>query len=115
MSDTISSLEALVAARMQDGSSSSSYVAQLKHKGMNKILEKVGEEAVEFILAAKDANTQLNEKATTDTLAEAADLIFHMMVSLSYLNLSMSDVLDVLAQRMHISGLEEKASRSKKE
>lgn len=90
--------------------SDSSYVASLHAKGLNKILEKVGEESVETILAAKDAQ---NSKDKTDLVYETADLWFHTLVMLSHLDLGPEDVLNELARRFNLSGLEEKASRSK--
>ncbi len=86
-----------------------SYVASLHSKGLNKILEKVGEEATEVILAAKDA--QNHPAQTIDVVKETADLWFHTMVMLSALDLSTQDVLDELAERFGVGGLQEKASR----
>lgn len=86
----------------------SSYVASLHAKGLNKILEKVGEEATETILAAKDAQTSGENK---DLIYETADLWFHSLVMLSHLGESPQAVLDELARRFDLSGLEEKASR----
>lgn len=86
-----------------------SYVASLHSKGLNKILEKVGEEATEVILAAKDA--QSHPAQTVDVVKETADLWFHTMVMLSELNLSAQDVLDELEDRLGVGGHEEKASR----
>lgn len=95
-------------ARKQ-ASPESSYVASLHHKGLNKILEKVGEECVETIIAAKDA--ELNPESKKELVGETADLWFHSMVMLSHLGLSAEDVLQELARRFDLSGLEEKASR----
>lgn len=86
-----------------------SYVVQLHQKGLNKILEKVAEECTETLLAAKDAQNQ-GEKE--DVIYETADLWFHSMVMLSHLNIDISSIFDELARRFHLSGLEEKASRS---
>lgn len=86
-----------------------SYVASLHSKGLNKILEKVGEEATEVILAAKD--TQNHPAQTIDVVKETADLWFHTMVMLSALDLSAQDVLDELGRRFGVGGHEEKASR----
>lgn len=88
---------------------SSSYVASLHHKGLNKILEKLGEEAVETIIAAKDA-ASTNE--TSDVIYETADLWFHSLVMLSALNLEPQAVLDELERRFGLSGHAEKAARS---
>lgn len=83
----------------------SSYVASLYAKGLNKILEKVGEEATETIIAAKDCNKQ-------ELISETADLWFHTMVMLADQGLSVADIIDELARRFGLSGLEEKASRT---
>lgn len=86
-----------------------SYVASLHHKGLNKILEKVGEEAVETILAAKDAASSGDAH---DVIYETADLWFHSLVMLSALNLEPQAVLDELERRFGLSGHAEKASRT---
>lgn len=86
-----------------------SYVASLHQKGLNKILEKVGEECIETVLAAKDA-AQTGQMA--DLIYETADLWFHSLVMLSHLNLRPEDVLNELARRFDLSGLAEKAARS---
>lgn len=86
-----------------------SYVASLYAAGTNKILEKVGEEATEVILAAKDAATDEVHKSAL--VKEVADLWFHTMVLLASLDLSSDDVLAELAERFGISGHMEKASR----
>lgn len=88
----------------------SSYVASLHAKGLNKILEKVGEEATEVILAAKDAGTSGDRD---EIIKETADLWFHTLVMLGHLDVSPDDVLKELERRFGVSGLEEKASRSK--
>jgi len=86
-----------------------SYVASLHHKGLNKILEKIGEEATEVILAAKD----VEQHQTKDDLAkEAADLLFHTFVALSHLDIPISKVFEILGQRLGTSGHAEKASRT---
>ena len=86
-----------------------SYVASLHAKGLNKILEKVGEESTEVILAAKNAGGSAETK--TEVVKETADLWFHTMVMLSELDLSTKDVLDELADRFGVSGYDEKAAR----
>ncbi len=90
-------------------SSETSYVASLHEKGLNKILEKVGEEAIEVVIAAKDAQTS---KITKDLVYETADLWFHTLVMLSHLGERPEAVLEELAKRFDLSGLEEKASRN---
>ncbi|MEH6641526.1 phosphoribosyl-ATP diphosphatase [Vreelandella glaciei] len=87
-----------------------SYVASLHHKGLNKILEKIGEEATETVLAAKDAEHG-GETERQALISETADLWFHSMVMLSHLGMDHQAVLDELARRVGISGHEEKASR----
>jgi len=110
MSDILQQLAVILQERKQ-ADPANSYVAQLHHKGLNKILEKVGEEATETILAAKDAETS---GVKNDLIAETADLWFHSLVMLSHLEISHQDVLNELARRMGISGLDEKASRGNK-
>lgn len=82
----------------------SSYVAKLFSKGENAILKKVGEEATEVLLAAKGGDR-------THLVYETADLWFHCMVMLAHQGLSAQDVLNELARREGMSGLEEKAGR----
>ena len=89
---------------------SKSYVAGLHAKGINKILEKVSEEATEVILAAKDSETSGNVE---ELVKETADLWFHTMVLLTHLDSSPAAVLEELERRFGISGIEEKASRLK--
>lgn len=81
-----------------------SYVASLYHKGLDKILKKVGEEAAETIIAGKAGDKQ-------QIVYEMADLWFHGLVLLSHYELSATDVLQELDRRFGLSGLEEKASR----
>ena len=107
MSDVLTQLEATLAAR-RGADPEQSYVASLHHKGLNKILEKVGEEATEVILAAKDAEAGGDRTAV---VGEIADLWFHTMVMLSHLELGPDQVLEELEKRFNISGLQEKASR----
>ena len=87
-----------------------SYVASLHKKGLNKILEKVGEEATETILAAKDAQISGD---VSDVVYETADLWFHSLVMLSHLGESSDAVLKELERRFDLSGLVEKANRTK--
>lgn len=110
MNDVLATLSDVLEERKQNADSSTSYVAQLHAKGLNKILEKVGEEATETILAAKDAERTHDTKFL---VSETADLLFHSMVMLSHMNCSIEDVLNELARRFDLSGLEEKASRKK--
>jgi phosphoribosyl-ATP pyrophosphohydrolase len=90
---------------------SSSYVASLYAKGLDKILEKVGEEAFETVLAAK--NLAQDAQKRDQAIYETADLWFHSLVMLSALDIRPEEILNELARREGLSGLEEKASRSK--
>ncbi len=89
----------------------SSYVASLYSKGLNKILEKVGEEATETIIAAKDAQ---HSGDNSDVIYETADLWFHSLVALAELGERPEAVIEELKRRFGLSGLEEKASRQSK-
>ena len=111
MSDTLSRLADVLEAR-KGAAADSSYVASLYHKGLNKILEKVGEESVETILAAKDAALSGD---CSELIYETADLWFHCMVALTHFNLRPEDVLAELARREGLSGLAEKAARKSNE
>ncbi|MBC6427858.1 MAG: phosphoribosyl-ATP diphosphatase [Cellvibrionales bacterium] len=91
MSDILQRLTAILEQRKQ-ANPDESYVARLHAAGLNKILEKVGEEATEVILAAKDGDQR-------ELLHETADLWFHSLVMLSHLNLSAADVLAELERR----------------
>jgi phosphoribosyl-ATP pyrophosphohydrolase len=84
-----------------------SYVAKLYAKGLDGILKKIGEEATETIMAAKDG---VREKVVYET----ADLWFHTLVLLKHQGIEPQEVLDELARRFGLSGLEEKAGRSEK-
>ena len=106
--DILTQLTAILEAR-KNADASSSYVASLHHKGLNKILEKVGEEATETILAAKDAQTSGDN---SELIYETADLWFHTLVMLSHLGENADAVLNELARRFDVSGHVEKASRS---
>ena len=111
MNDTLKELTAILDQRKQ-ADSSESYVASLHAKGLNKILEKIGEEAVETILAAKDCGSNPSAQHESEVLNETADLWFHSMVMLSHLGLNAEQVLEELEKRFNISGLVEKASRT---
>ncbi|GED21061.1 phosphoribosyl-ATP diphosphatase [Halomonas halmophila] len=109
MSDTLEHLHDVLEQRRQ-ANPDDSYVAALHHKGLNKILEKVGEEATETLLAAKDAEHG-GETQRQALINETADLWFHSLVMLSHLDLDHHQVLDELARRFGISGHDEKAAR----
>lgn len=91
------------------GNPETSYVAKLFSKGDNAILKKVGEEATETVMAAKDARVTGN---TDELIYECADLWFHTLVMLAQYNLTPQQVLAELARREGLSGLDEKAARS---
>lgn len=82
----------------------SSYVASLYDKGLDAILKKIGEEATETVMAAKDGSTD-------KIIYEMADLWFHSMVLLAHQGLKPDDVLEELARRFGVSGHDEKSSR----
>lgn len=108
MQDTLNRLAQVLEQRKQ-ADPSSSYVAGLYAKGLNKILEKLGEEAIETILAAKDCQPG----GSTDAFVyEMADLWFHSLVTLSQLNVHPDAVLAELDRRFGLSGLDEKAARA---
>ena len=96
-----------------------SYVASLFKKGENQILKKVGEEATELVMAAKELSfakqiKQDEQKAKNDLIYEAADLCFHALVALSAHNIHPDAVKNELARRFGMSGIEEKRSRDVK-
>ena len=98
-------LESIIRQRREAGASNS-YVASLFAKGINKIAQKVGEEAVEVVIEAKDNNNDL-------FLNESADLLFHLLVVLKSRGVTLEDVEAALAKRTVMSGLEEKAARKR--
>ena len=104
MQTTFEQLSATIAAR-KNASPETSYVAKLFHKGGDSILKKIGEEATEVVIAAKDHDLE-------QIVYESADLLFHLMVMLAQYDLTLADVADELARREGLSGLVEKASRS---
>lgn len=107
MNDILKELGVILEARKSQAADQS-YVASLHAKGLDKILKKVGEEAAETIIAAKDANVTGN---TRDVVHETADLWFHTLVMLSHLGETPDAVLKELEKRFGISGHDEKASR----
>jgi len=107
MSDTLDKLDQVLAER-RNAAPEDSYVAQLLHKGVDKILEKVGEESAEVLIAAKNSERE-------EVVKETADLWFHTLVMLNHFDLSSQDVLNELEKRFGLSGLEEKANRTNKE
>lgn len=109
MSDVIERLTAVLEER-KGADPETSYVASLNKAGLNRILEKVGEEAIETVLAARDAAEQGD---TRELIKETADLWFHTLVMLVHMNQDPTDVLEELERRFGTSGIEEKASRAK--
>jgi phosphoribosyl-ATP pyrophosphohydrolase len=94
------------------GDPEQSYVARLLHKGPDAFLKKIGEEATEVVMAAKDVDHGGDKGAF---LYEVADLWFHSMIALSHYGLSPAEVVAELERREGTSGLEEKALRKAKE
>jgi len=88
----LTNLENTIASRVSDGDTSNSYVASLFAKGINKIAQKVGEEAVETIIEAKDSNDEL-------FLNESADLLFHYLMLLKAKGFELNDIVQVLKSR----------------
>ncbi|MDK4564432.1 phosphoribosyl-ATP diphosphatase [Kingella kingae] len=105
MSTILTQIQAIIEQR-QSASPDESYTAQLLHKGEDKILKKVIEEAGEVLMASKDGDAQ-------HLVYEVADLWFHTMILLAHHQLSADDVLQELARRQGLSGLAEKAARPK--
>ena len=103
MSDVLERLSQELASRKQ-ASPDSSYVASLYHKGLDSILKKVGEEATEVVMAAKDGDSE-------KVVYEVADLWFHTLVLLASQNIGSEAVIQELERRFGVSGHEEKAQR----
>lgn len=103
MSEILQHLEKTIRER-RNADPAESYVASLAGKGRAIMAEKVGEEAIETVIAA----VQDDQAAMT---GEAADLLFHLLVLLADMDLSLDDVLDELGRREGMSGITEKASR----
>lgn len=96
----------------QGGDVDASYVAQLLHKGPNAFLKKIGEEAAEVVMAAKDVDAGADK---AKLVYEVADLWFHCLVALTHYGLRPEAVLAELQRREGTSGMEEKARRQPKE
>jgi len=105
--DTLARLAEVIAQR-RSGDPERSYVARLFHKGTDAILKKVGEEATEVVMAAKDGEP-------AKIVYEVADLWFHSMIALAQFGLTPADVLAELERREGLSGLEEFAARKARE
>jgi phosphoribosyl-ATP pyrophosphohydrolase len=94
------------------GNAEASYVARLLHKGPDAFLKKIGEEATEVVMAAKDVDHGGDPRKL---VAEVADLWFHSMIALAHYGLKPADVIAELERREGMSGLEEKALRKVRE
>ena len=105
--DTLARLADVIASR-RGADPDKSYVARLMHKGTDAILKKIGEEATETVMAAKDGDAQ-------KIVYEVADQWFHSMIALAHFDLTPADVLAELRRREGLSGLEEFASRKLKQ
>ena len=108
--DALAHLAAVIESRKADngGDPEASYVARLLHKGPDAFLKKIGEEATETVMAAKDLDHGGDK---TKLVGEVADLWFHSMIALAHYGLTPADVVNELARREGLSGLEEKALR----
>ncbi len=108
--DSLAALAAVIESRLpaNGGDPAASYVARLLHKGPDAFLKKIGEEATEVVMAAKDAD---HGGETTKIVYEMADLWFHSMIALAHYGLRPADVIAELVRREGTSGLEEKALR----
>ena len=91
-------------AQRRSAAPEQSYTAKLMSKGVEKCAQKTGEEAVEFVIAAVSRDRM-------ETAKEAADLLYHLLVTLELSDVALDDVLSVLAERFGVSGLDEKAAR----
>lgn len=103
--DTLARLETTISSRLAAGEAGSSYVAGLHARGLPVIARKLGEEAVEAIVAALSGTRE-------ELIGEAADVVFHLLVLLGEKRVAVSEVLAELDRREGTSGLDEKASRS---
>ena len=104
MTDRFATLETIIAERLAAADAGASYVASLAAKGLPKVAQKLGEEAVETVIAA------LGEPDEA-LVGEAADLLFHLALLLKLRGLGLDDVAAELARRHGTSGLAEKAAR----
>ena len=105
--DALARLAAVIESR-KAGDPDKSYVARLLHKGPDAFLKKIGEEATEVVMAAKDVDHGADK---SKLLYEVADLWFHSMVALAHYGLAPADVIAELERREGTSGIEEKALR----
>ena len=112
--DALARLAAVIESRKptNGGDPDKSYVARLLHKGPDAFLKKIGEEATEVVMAAKDVDHGADKGKI---LYEVADLWFHSMIALSHYGLTPAEVVAELERREGTSGLEEKALRKAQE
>ena len=108
--DVLARLADVIESRLpsRGGNADASYVARLLAKGPDSFLKKIGEEATEVVMAAKDAD---HGGDTSKVVWEVADLWFHCMIALAHFGLRPDDVIEELARRAGTSGIEEKALR----
>ena len=108
--DSLARLAAIIESRKPErgGDPQTSYVARLLHKGPDAFLKKIGEEATEVVMAAKDVEHGADR---AKLVYEVADLWFHSMIALAHYGLSPADVIAELERREGTSGIEEKALR----
>ena len=108
--DSLARLAAVIESRLpaNGGDPAASYVARLLHQGPDAFLKKIGEEATEAVMAAKDADHGGDRQKLVN---EVADLWFHSMIALAHYGLKPADVLTELERRAGTSGIEEKALR----
>jgi phosphoribosyl-ATP pyrophosphohydrolase len=111
--DSLARLSAVLEARKlaNGGDPETSYVSRLFAKGPDAFLKKIGEEATEAVMAAKDLERGTTAALQERLVSEVADLWFHCMVALAHYDLSAADVVAELERRVGLSGLEEKALR----
>jgi len=108
--DVLLRVAAVIESR-KGGDPDKSYVARLFHKGTDTILKKVGEEATELVMAAKDEAHHPSPEHSKALVGECADFGFNSLVALAQFDLSPADIVAELARREGLSGLEEFASR----
>ena len=108
--DALAQLADVIESRLpaRGGDADASYVARLLQKGPEAFLKKIGEEATEVVMAAKDADHGGDK---SKVVSEVADLWFHCMIALAHYGLRPDDVIEELARRAGTSGIEEKALR----
>ena len=114
LNDSLARLARIIESRKvsNGGNPDSSYVARLLQKGPDAFLKKIGEEATEVVMAAKDLDyNPATPELKASLVGEVADLWFHSMIALAHYNLNPADVIAELERREGTSGMEEKALR----